>query len=199
MANNAGNVSTAKPAVAGAIHRAPAGTTLPTTADETLATGFKGLGYVSDDGATNSDERESEEVKAWGGDTVAAPQTGFTDKFKYKLIESLNTDVLKAVYGDGNVSGTLASGLTVKVNAKEQPEASWVIDTILTGDVKKRMVIPKGKLTEKGEVVYKDNEPIGYEVTITAFPDTDGNTHYEYLKAPSSSGSGGGSGSGESQ
>ena len=177
--NTKSNVAAGKPKVTGAVFRAITGTTPPTTASSSLSSAFKAMGYVSDDGVTNSNSPESSEIKAWGGDVVLNPQTGKTDTFKLKLIEVLNANVLKAVYGDNNVTVS-GSETIVEVNSKEGDEGVWVIDTIL-GTYMKRIVIPNGKITEVGDIVYKDDEAVGYEITISATPDTDGNTHYEYI------------------
>lgn len=178
------NVSAAKPAVGGAISTAALGTALPTDATTKLISAFVNLGYISEDGVTNENTRETEEIKAWGGDTVASPQTEKTDKFKYTLIEVTNVDVLKEVFGSGNVTGDLSSGIKVEVNSEELDIRVVVIDTILNNGILKRMVIPRGKIVEMSEVVYKDDEVTGYEVTVQAFPDDSDkkNTHYEYIK-----------------
>ena len=182
MSNSVDNVSAGKPKVGGAVSIAPLGSTLPTTADAVLAAAFKGAGYISEDGVTHTSSPESEEVKAWGGDTVLTPQTGKTDIYKMKFIEVMNVDVLKAIYGGENVSGVISTGLAITGNSKELDAHAWVIDQVLKGNVLYRTVIPNGKITEIGDVVYKDNEAIGFEVTITALPDNTGNTHYEYMK-----------------
>lgn len=185
--NNSANVSTGKPNVSGAVYVADTTATLPTTAVATL-TGFTCLGYCSEDGVTNTLEIESDEIKAWGGDTVLTLENGKTDTFQLTLIESMNLQVLKEVFVASNVTGSaLDSGLAVAVNVAEHTTRSWVIDMVMKGNILKRIVIPKGTITSIGEISYKDDTPIGYAITITAQSDTNGNYHYEYLKAAGSS------------
>lgn len=185
MSNSKENVSVGKPKIGGAIFRAASGTTLPNAADDTLAAAFACLGYVSDDGVTNSNSIETENIKAWGGDTVLTTQNDKTDTFTFKLIEVMNEEVLKTVFGNSNVSGNLASGIAISVNSKELEESVFVIDMILTGSTKKRIVIPAGKVSSIADIKYADDEAIGYEITITCNMDNAGQTHYEYMKAKS--------------
>ena len=55
-----GNVSTGKPSVSGGIWIADAGTTPPSDAVTTLGADYTALGYVSEDGLTNSNSPESD-------------------------------------------------------------------------------------------------------------------------------------------
>lgn len=176
------NVTAAKPKIGGAIYSAPLGTALPKDATTKLNAAFKALGYVSEDGLTNENTAETENLKAWGGDIVDTVQTEKSDTFTYTLIESLNVDVLKEIYGNDNVTGDVATGITIKANTKELEQHCVVIEMVLKGGILKRIVIPNGKVTEVGEITYTDSEMVGYETTLNAFPDSDGNTHYEYIK-----------------
>lgn len=173
-------VTNGEPLVAGAIYRAPLSAVVPTSALTELPAEFVSLGFISEDGVTNANTRSVEETKDWSGVVVQTQLKEKTDTFKYKMLEILNPEVIKEVFGDGNVSGTLETELVAKANAKELTPHVYVIDMLLAGNYIRRTVIPNGKISEIAEMAYKKTELAGYEVTLTALADASGNTHYEY-------------------
>ena len=181
--NNASNVSAGKPKVGGAIFTAPLGTQLPTDAISDLSAEWVNVGYISEDGVTNSNSPETDGIKAWGGDIVYNALTEKDDTWQFTMIEITNEEVLKVVYGSENVSGDLANGITVKANNSEQEERAYIIDMVLRGKHLKRVVIARGQVTEVGDVTYKDDDVVGYETTISAHPDEaiGYDTHREYI------------------
>lgn len=181
MAQTVTNVSAGKPAVGGAVSVAAVGSTLPTDASTALDAAFNNLGYCGEDGLVNSNSQSITDIKAWGGAKVLGVLEEKTDTFTFKLLEVLNVNVLKAVYGDDNVTGTLATGITVKANATEPEEQSWVFDMIMRDGAVKRIVLPCAMITELGDISYTDSDAVGYEITLTAYPDSSGQTHYEYI------------------
>lgn len=176
MANESKNVLAGVPLTTGGISMAPLGTALPTDAKTALAAAYKSAGYVGEDGLTESADRSTEKIKAWGGDVVKVVQTDFSTTYTFTFLESLNTDVLQAVYGDSNVTVTAATTTagtlrTVKVNADILPHKVFVFD-MKDGDARIRICVPDGQVTEVGEITYNDGSVIGYEVTVEAFRDS---------------------------
>lgn len=185
--NNANNVTAGKPKVGGAVYRAKKGTALPTDATTALAEGYKCLGYCSEDGLSNNSDQSNSKVAAWGGDVVLNMLTAGADTFSMTLIETLNTEVIKAVYGEENVTVD-ASDISVSVNGGSDEEAVYVFDLILKGGALKRIVVPCAAITALGEIKYNDTSAVGYSVTLTATNDSKGNSHYEYIHLSAASG-----------
>lgn len=181
MANDVNKVTVGNPKVGGALYVAPVGSTLPTNATDELDGAFVPLGFISEDGLTNENSPETDTIKAWGGTTVLVTQTEKTDTFSYTLLEALDVNVLKAVYGDDNVTGTLETGIHVKATTEQLDSHAYVVDMIMKNNALKRIVIAQADLSELGEIVYKSDEAVGYEITITALPDENGKTHDEYI------------------
>lgn len=109
MANNVNNVVVGKPLVTGGILVAQPTVTLPTDATVGLATGFNALGYITDNGVTKSEKRNTGVLYAWGGDTIAATKKGMDVTFKLQMAEFLNPAVQQLVYGTAYVSSAAAT------------------------------------------------------------------------------------------
>lgn len=184
MANTAANVSFGKPKATGAVYVAPAGTSVPTDATTSLAITYKSLGYVSEDGLVNEIETDTEEIKAWGGDTVLSDQTSFKETFTVNLLET-NEEALKLYYGADNVTVS-GPNITVKQNSAPLSSVVVIFEVVLTGGRIKRIVVPNAKIADRsGEITYTDGDAITYPAKFVAFPDGSGNTHTEYIAVTS--------------
>lgn len=188
MANTATNVSTGKPNISGAVYVAPLGTTVPTSPTSTLdPTKYTCLGYVSEDGLENSNEMDVSAIKAWGGMIVYRSLSELEDAFSLALIESENIDVLKTVYGDSNVTTTGSGDIQVDVKADDPQEKVWIFELSLRGGRAKRIIVPDGAITAREAITYNDSDAIAYGITVSAYPDSSGQTHKELIEQASAS------------
>ena len=199
MANKE-NVAVGKPKVGGAIHVAPSGTTLPTDATTALDAAFVNLGYVSEEGLTNSNSAAVETIRAWGKDIIYS-KDGDDETYSWTLLEVLDANVQKFIRGADNVTVAEGGAMSVQVkrpSARTQMEENVIVVEMILHNRAVRHVIPRGVITEVGEVSYVDDDTVGYQVTVTALADANGNSHYEYTAAPASSAAAPASGSGSS-
>src|SRR5690606_2895279 len=151
---NARNVAAGKPLATGGVLIGDLGAEAPEDARTALDSAFVAAGYVGEDGLTETTDRSTEKVKAWGGDIVKVLQTDFSVTYTFTFIETHNTSVLETVYGDDNVEVTPAPGSagarrTVKVTADTRPHKSFVFD-MRDGDSRIRIYVPDGQVTEVG-------------------------------------------------
>lgn len=184
--NDVTHVSAGKPKIGGSIFTAAVGSTLPASVFTALDAAFENVGYISDAGVVNSNTRTMQTVRAWGGDPVLDTQTEKTDTFQFTMLETGAKTPKEIAFGEDNVTESAVSGsgseIITKVNALELGERSYVIETLLRSGLAHRLVIPRGKVTALGDITYVDGAAVGYQVTLTAYPDSEGNTHYEYTQ-----------------
>lgn len=134
-------------------------------------TGFAGLGYVSEDGVTETRDRSTDTIKAWqNSDTVRTVVTDSSLTYSFTLLET-NRSTVELFYGT-DVTESASEGDFVIVPSNTGGRRSFILD-VVDGDELLRTYVPQGEVTEVGDRVYASGEPIGYEVTITAYNDSD--------------------------
>lgn len=186
MSSNNKNVYASEPLATGSLLVAPLGTAGPTTATIAPNVAFIDLGHIGEAGFIETTDRKIDKKKNFGGKTVKILQTDYTHTFKFTFLESLRADVLKAVYGEDNVTVTAATALhgtqvEIKKNAKKLPKKTWIIDTTDSElEAFYRSYIPEGQIMTLSDVKVVHTDTIEYEVELEAFQDASGNHVYTY-------------------
>lgn len=169
-------------AVTGAAYVAPPKTTLPTDSESTWNAAFTDIGWISDDGITESNSADSTEIKGWqGGQTVRKVISSSEMTFSFTAIETSKT-VLE-LYHKGSKVVTTTGKSVLAVKAPGPDRRTFGFD-VIDGDSHIRIVIPDGEVTETGDITYKGDEAIAYELTITAYPGPDGTVAFKYSNDP---------------
>lgn len=172
----------ARVAITGGVRSAPVGTTAPTNPTDAYAAGWLEYGYISEDGVTETFTSESTDIRAWQNGALVRTINSKTDAmFKFVVIET--NKVIKADYFPGSTISSLAGVTTTVVKAVQPNPRAFSLD-ILDGSIHIRKIIPRGEITERGDIVYKNDEVIAYEVTIKVYPASDGTLYVEYTDDP---------------
>jgi hypothetical protein len=161
-------------AVTGAVYVGPTSASAPTTSASVL-TGFTDLGYVSADGITETIDKSTNQIRSWqGGALVREVVSEGTYSVSLTFIET-NQDVLELYFGSDLTNGVLNGDPT-----KSGGRKSFVID-VVDGSIVERTYIPAGEVTSVGERTLASGEAIGYQVTITAYADTNSTTFKKWF------------------
>jgi hypothetical protein len=155
-------------AITGAVSVAVPGTAAPTDATTALIAAYKDLGAISEDGVTESGSRSTNDIKIWQHGAVA--RTVITDAsltFQYTMLET-NQRTQVEYYGATYNSTTKSMIIDPASSGGRKPHVIDVVD----GTAFKRIYCPQAEVTDKGDVVYDaSGDPIGFQVTITAYYD----------------------------
>ena len=172
--------------VTGAIKHAALGTAIPALSDVTksavtLDNAFSGNEYVSEDGLTLTPSKSTVDIKAWSGATVRKVLESFDGTLNWTMI-STNAAALGIAFGEENIE-TAAATTTDGAKAKAalgaylpDPQA-WVF-LMKDGDARIVIAVPNGQITDVGEITFASNAAVGWPVTLSTYPDEDGNSIY---------------------
>lgn len=170
MALNSSNVLVA---LTGAVYVAPVGTALPTTAVAAWNAAFVDLGYLSEDGITEAHDDETADIKAWqNGDVVRSMITGSSATYSFTLIETTAAG-LGLYYKGSTITGTGDGPATVAVKTPVAQRHAFGFD-VIDGLNIVRWTIAEGEVSERGDITYKNDEAVAYELTVTAYPAANG-------------------------
>ena len=177
--NDSTMVSLGKFKVGGYAYWAPAGTTLPTDSATALPA-YKLLGYLSEDGLTNTTDTDATEIKDANGTTVMKIITSYAESYQFALLEVLRAESAKLRYNSDAVTGTDKS-MTIKHQMPSDEDFVLVFEIAMSGDVKDRLVIGNATRAEFGDRQVHAGDPQVYDITVSANDMGSGVTAIEYV------------------
>ncbi|WP_250238816.1 phage tail tube protein [Bifidobacterium longum] len=178
--NDSTMVSLGKFKVGGYAYWAPSGTALPTGSSTPLAAAFKLLGYLSEDGLTNTTDTDTTEIKDANGTTVMKVITSYAESYQFALLEVLRVEAAKMRYNSDAVTGTDKS-MTIKHQMPSDEDFVLVFEIAMSGDVKDRLVIGNCTRAEFGDRQVHAGDAQVYDVTVAANDMGNGVTAIEYI------------------
>jgi len=178
---NAANVAVGKPKATGGVYAGSTSATLPANATASIDAALVALGYVAEDGLTQTKGGDVTQIRAWGGDVVKVVRTTDDLSYSFSLMEAANKTVLSELFGSANVTWTDAfGGVKVTINGDQLDNRAWVFE-MLDGDTAIRIVVPNGKLDGNYTTTFVDGSAATFPVNLIAFNDASGNKAYMYL------------------
>lgn len=160
--------------------------TLPTDATTPLsALDYTGTGILTDAGVTESTSQEYKKIYGWqNGVLIAALPGVFEKSFKFAATQQTLTN-LGLQYPGSTITQT-AYGVSIAEKAPTIDKRVWVIHGI-AGTILQRIVCPSGQITERGDVVWSNEEITVYDWTVELFPDSTLTYTYRYIVDPTMS------------
>lgn len=186
MAVSANNVFVGLPdqLTTGAILTGPvSGAAAPADIDDLVFTGLTDSGYVSEEGVTITPSDTTESIRDWSGAEIRRILTEFTGEIGWTHLE-LSAGALQNYFGEDNVditAATVSSGTQIRaaLGKHAMPEKSWYFK-IKDGDRRLVVYVPRGQITTRGEIPLTSTGAVVLPVTLSTYPDADGNNIYLY-------------------
>lgn len=160
---------------------APLLSTAPTDVTTPWDAAFESLGLLSEDGMEQMQESEATDYFAHGGAFIRNSRSKFKKSIKVICLEDNAT-----VFGLVNPGSTSETDGDITTRTVKTPvaDARMFGIELVDGDVTKRIVIPRGEVTEVGSVKISDADMTAYELTIAIYSDADNEWFTEITDDP---------------
>lgn len=185
--NNSANVSTTRGVQGGYIFRAATTATGPSSYNWTPSTGWECLGYIPEDGFTESvSSDDSTTLRDINLDIVDEAAGSYTETLEVGLME-IAANPLKAIYGSQNVTDS-AGLLKVEHNwGKSDETMQYALLLLLKNDRKWVKHIPQAKVTERGDFTGNKTTAASRTITLTYLNDSTGKGCIDYIESTETS------------
>ncbi|MEV0830897.1 MULTISPECIES: hypothetical protein [Streptosporangiaceae] len=164
----------------------PLGTAQPVDPAAAPTGAWLAIGAISEDGLTNGVDEDSEQFTPWGlGSPFRTVVTSSIRTFSFTAWET-NRPIVKSLQYRVDVAELVPTlGVTTFAeSANQAPDRrSWLFD-VYDGATWERFYVPEGEITERSDVTYQNGEMVGYEWTISTYPDAANNLVYHSYFAP---------------
>lgn len=160
------NTAEIRVGASGSVHVAPLGSTVPTDSTTALDAAFIDLGAITEDGVVLSPSQTIEKIMAWqSGKAVRVVKTTDELSVGFTLMQ-LNIDTVPLAFGGGTVSTPALD------EYKFVPPAAGTVDeriflvTWIDGTYTYRLLIPRGMVSETGDISLVKSDSINLDLTV---------------------------------
>ncbi len=138
---------------------------------------------MSQDGVALTPEYSTTDIVDWSGATVRRLLESFNGTIAWSHIQ-LDINSLRNAFGAANVTLTPAAAMhgeqiAVKIGAHLPDPKAWCFK-MKDGANLIRIVVPNGQITSVDEMVFNKSNQIPLPVTLSCYPDADGESIYIY-------------------
>jgi hypothetical protein len=172
--------------VGGFAYIAPVGTTAPTTPFDDWPTGWVDLADVDENGLTESLGEDRTQVMKWGSNRPARSQVkSRVSTYKITLI-NITANALALYYSVPVADMTSSGSGPTQFLSFSDPDTTAPYEMalgldVLDGDRHLRFVTARAEVTAKGDLVYKGDVPVGFDLTFTALEAPGGATSIQRM------------------
>ena len=159
----------------------PVGTTAPTNIATGLDSDFVDLGFLTEDGLTESREQDSKDHYATGGVLIRTTRSKHKRTFKFTCLE--DTAVTFGLVNPGSDQST-TTGVTTRTVRTPEPNPQAFVLQQADGEYGRRIHVARGEVVEVGEIKAGDEDMVMLELTVNVYPASDGTLYTELRDDP---------------